>query len=131
MAVIDWEEVQPAAGTMLPVGTKIIRWPKTGASFADGDTGAPYPCGHYPDKTISVTATSYNSGVITIQGTNDPSSAATRFHTLHEPGGADLAFAANGMLAISENPVQIRPSLASGAPAGLFIELHISTAARR
>ena len=135
MAVIDYEEVQPPAGFVVPSGTKIFKWPKTGQAFTEDDTGKPLPCGHYADKVVQVyvagDGATFNGATTTIQGALHPDPAAAVYASLHEPGGNALAYTAAGLNQVLENAESIRPAVTVADPTGLVILVHLYTSARR
>jgi hypothetical protein len=122
MAVVAFEIEQPAAGHGIPEGVKIVKW-----VLSAGDTGAPYVCPHYADKTVQASGTF--GGTVTLQGSNEIAAVPTAWSTLHDPSQNDLAYTAAGMDAILENPYQIRPSLSAGGP--VTVRVVMTTAARR
>lgn len=135
MAVIDYEQVQAPAGSVIPEGTKIFKWPATGQTFEADDTGKPLDCGHYADKVVQVFVAgggaTFNGSTTTIQGTVDPNPATAVYASLHEPGGNALAYTAAGLNQVLENPAMIRPAVTAATPTGLVILVHLSTGARR
>lgn len=131
MPVIGWEELTADAGAALPAGTKAFVWPKTGATFADGDTGLPLPCSQYELTTVQVRATAFNAGTVTLRGACHPQAASQGFDVVHDVTGAPIAFTANGLARIVETPFALSPIVAGGAPTALQILVHCSTTARR
>lgn len=71
-----------------------------------------------PDRTVHVHGT-FNSGTVTIQGSNqDP---PVNWDTLHDPTGTAITFTTNGIRAIVENPLFIRPVLTGTAGAASVV----------
>ena len=125
MAVIPFVIEQPAEGIEIPTGVRIVKW-----TLDTGDTGTPYVCPHYADKCVQVTGT-FAATTVTIEGSNEIIATPTLWNTLHDPSDNALAFAAAGIEQIVENPMQIRPSAASGSGEGLVVRMVVNSVARR
>ena len=61
------------------------------------------------DRSVQIFG-AFDGATMTWQGSNDGST----FATLHDPQGADLAFTAAGILAVSEVTRYMRPSVSGG-----------------
>ena len=72
-----------------------------------------------PDKTVYVTGT-FNTGVVTMEGSNN--TATGPYINCVDPQGNAIAFSADGMEAILENPQFIRPRV-SGATGGTDVDV--------
>jgi hypothetical protein len=132
MPVIDYEEVPAPAGFVVPEGMRVFKWPATGQSFSQNDTGKPVDCGHYADKVVQVTASNFNGSTVTIQGSLHLDPAAAVYATVREPAaGAAVTYTAAGLNQILENVSLIRPSVTAATPTGLVVLLLLSTPARR
>lgn len=96
---------------------RLIQW----AALANNEAGAASPeLGHYRDRTIQCVCANYNGNTVTIEGSND----GTNWSTLHDPGGNNLTFTANGIKAILEAPLFVRPSVNNaGAATGINVML--------
>lgn len=132
MAVKDFEEVIPPAGFGLPEGCRVIKWPKTGETLDEGDTGKPFPTILYPDVSVFVFGTITET--VTIQGTPELETVPTKYATLHDQSDNALAITtAPAAAVIVEHATQVRPSVSSGAGsvADLEVWLVLNTQARR
>jgi hypothetical protein len=107
MATID------PIGSWIARGVHQVTW---SALTGSGDTVNAYSAPHLPDKTVTVTATGFNSAVVTLVGSNDPTATGT-YVTLNDPQGNALTFTANKVETLLENPRWIKP-MASGATGG-------------
>ena len=106
MAVVPWEVVAKDGRGFL-----LVKWPVTGTSFADSDTGQPFNVSQYNDKTVQVEGT-LGTGV-TIQGSLDPDASA--YETLNDPQGNALSAITNAKIEnILEHCFLVRPSLGTG-----------------
>ncbi len=107
----------PPVGSWSAPGCHRVEW--------DGLTGSGDICLgasdiNLPYKTINVFGTYGSAGVVTIQGSNATDrDAANDWVALNDINGAPLAFTADRMETIAENPRWIRPR-ASGATGGGF-----------
>lgn len=116
--------VERLQGLLNPTGqvsghVSVFRWVLTDA---DGN-GAYITIPNSPDRSVQVFGT-FNSGTVTIQGTNEPDPLNPQ--TLHAPDGGNLAFTAAGIEAILENPMKIRPVLSGTAGAASVAVLIMS-----
>lgn len=125
MATRAWALKVPAwgGGDQLPPGTHVVEW----VNLDTGDDGAPFPAPNYPGKSVSVEGT-LSGSTVTWQGRED---ALSEWFTLHDTGGADLAFTAAGKKQVLEDVVEVRPVVAGGAAADLIGRLIVTTTARR
>lgn len=107
MAVIGWERVStPLDGG----GVRIIKW----VGLAANDTGRPFVCAGYSDKTVQLVGTF--GGNMLIEGSMDPDAAV--YATLNDPQGNALsAISAARIENILEHVYVIRPSAGSGVSA--------------
>ena len=85
----------------------------TWAALVEDEDGNSIDIADHTIKTVQVTGTFANE-TVTIQGSNDGSNWAT----LHDLQDNDLAFTADGLEAIQECPLYIRPSVGTGGGAG-------------
>ncbi len=96
------------------VNTLLVKWPATGASFADSDTGQPFNVAAYSDKTVQIEGT-LGTGV-TIQGSLDPDASA--YETLNDPQGNALsAITSQKIENVLEHCYLLRPSMGTGITA--------------
>uniref|UniRef100_A0A6M3IMA3 Uncharacterized protein n=1 Tax=viral metagenome TaxID=1070528 RepID=A0A6M3IMA3_9ZZZZ len=103
-------------------GVIIFKWtPLTSTNT----TGNPIEVPEYTDKTVQVYGT-FDSGTVTIQGSNDVEGSPTYF-TLNDPSSAALTFTSARGEAILENPRIIQPVL-SGAGGTASITVIITCA---
>lgn len=96
-------------------GMEITKWTLTNADTTGDPTSTPGA----PDKTVHIFGT-FNSGSVTIQGCNQE--VPEVWATMHDHAGADMTFTAAGMKTLAENPIWIRPIVAS-ATAGASIQI--------
>lgn len=94
---------------------EITRWLLTDADTTGNASSTPGAS----DKTVHVFGT-FNSGAVTIQGSNQE--VPEVWTTMHDHAGADLTFTLAGIRTIAENPIWIRPIVAS-ATAGAAIQV--------
>jgi hypothetical protein len=105
MAVIPMETVKhpwDASGTIL------VRW----RNMTNGDTGEPFICPHFADKSAQVIGTLGTDGECTIQGSNIVVSPT--YATLNDPGGDPLVFTELKIEQLLENTYYTRPSITNG-----------------
>ncbi len=107
----------PPVGSWIAPGSHRVEWD---ALTGSGDTCLGASDVNLPYKTINVSGTFGSAGVVTIQGSNATDrETAGDWTALNDINGAPLAFTANRMETIAENPRWIRP-VASGATGGGF-----------
>lgn len=112
MAVIAWT-VESYDGR----NYKIVKWTALGAS----DTGQPYNCSEYSDKTVQIEGSDLTSG-ITVQGTLDPAESAYR--TLNDPQGNALSAITTAKIEnVLEHCHWIRPSCGASVSGGTMFLL--------
>ena len=89
-------------------GVIIFKWsPLTKTNVS----GNPIEVPEYTDKTVQVYGT-FDSGTVTIQGSNDDETSPTYF-TANDPSSAALTFTSARGEAVLENPRLIRPVVSS------------------
>ncbi len=76
-----------------------------------GDSGAPFACPNYTDKSIQVFGT-FGGATVTIQGSNVIDSPT--YATLNDPSGTSLAITSAGIKQVLENTYWIRPIVSGG-----------------
>lgn len=91
-------------------GIWIVRW--EGLTKATDDTGAPYACPNYADKSIQLVGTLGAAGACTIQGSNMKETPT--YATLNDPQANALVMTALGIEQVLENTYWIRPSITAG-----------------
>ena len=107
MAVIPWTVVKTPfdGGSLL-----LVKW----LALAAADTGRPFACGAYPDKTVQLSGTF--GGNCLIEGTLDHDAGA--YATLNDPQGNALSgIAAAKIENVLEHCYLIRPSAGAGVVA--------------
>lgn len=74
------------------------------------DVTQPIVAPHYPSKTVTCTAATWGTATVIIEGSND----GTNWYQLKDPQGNMISFAANGLLAVRDNPTAVRARVSSG-----------------
>lgn len=108
MATID------PSGSWIAKGVHQCSW---SALTGSGDTVNATSNPTLPDKTVVVTATAFNSVVVTMVGSNYSVASTATYVTLNDPNGNALTFSSSRTEQILENPRWIKP-VASGATGG-------------
>ena len=106
MAVIPWRVlITPFDGG----GVKLLVW----EGLAAGDTGQPFACAAYPDKTVQLVGTF--GGNVLIEGSMDNDPAAAVYATLNDPQGNALSgISAAKIENVLEHCYLLRPSAGAG-----------------
>lgn len=91
-------------------GITLVKW--EGLTKATDDTGEPYICPHYADKTVQLIGTLGVGGVCTIQGSNMKDTPT--YATLNDPQGSALTMNALKIETILENTYLVRPYITAG-----------------
>jgi len=99
-------------------GVWLIKW--TGL-HSTNDTGAPFACSNYADKSIQVVGT-FGGATVTIQGSNVVDSPV--YATLNDGVGTALTFTSAGIKQILENTYWIRPYI-TGADANTNLDVYL------
>lgn len=103
-------------------GIYLVKW--TGFQVA-GDTGTPFACPNYPDKSIQVVGT-FGGATVTIQGSNMIDNPT--YATLNDGTGAALTITSAGIKQILENTYWVRPIISGGdANTNLDVYLLVET----
>jgi hypothetical protein len=89
-------------------GVYVVKW--IGFQVA-GDTGKPFECPHYADKSVQVIGT-FGGATVTIQGSNMKDTPT--YATLNDDGGTALTFTSAGIKKIRENTYWVRPIISGG-----------------
>jgi len=84
----------------------IVTW----ADMANGDVGAPTKFTQFADRSMQVEGTFGAGGSVAAEGSNDGSN----YRALTDPQGVTIAVTANGIKAITEAVVNIRPHVTAG-----------------
>jgi len=91
-----------------------------------GDTGAPFACPNYADKSIQVVGT-FGGATVTIQGSNMIDSPT--YATLNDITEMPLTITSAGIKQILENTYWVRPIISgAGATTNLDVYLLVETA---
>ena len=107
MAVIPYEIIKNPWGAS---GITLVKW--EGLTKTTDDTGQPYICPHYADKSIQLIGTLGTAGACTIQGSNMKDTPT--YATLNDPSSAALVMDALAIEAILENTYLVRPAITAG-----------------
>jgi len=107
MAVIAYEVIENPWGAS---GITLVKW--EGLTKTTDDTGQPYICPHYADKSIQLIGTLGTAGACTIQGSNMKDTPT--YATLNDPSSAALVMDALAIEAILENTYLVRPAITAG-----------------
>jgi hypothetical protein len=91
-------------------GITLVKW--EGLTKATDDTGEPYICPHYADKSVQLIGTLGVAGACTIQGSNMKDSPT--YATLNDPQGNALVMTALGIETLLENTYLVRPAITAG-----------------
>lgn len=106
MAVVPWTVVvTPFDGG----GVKLVKW----LALAANDTGKPFACAAYPDKTVQLLGTF--GGNLLIEGSMDSDPTTAVYATLNDPQGNALsAISAAKIENVLEHVYLLRPSAGAG-----------------
>lgn len=107
MAVRAYEVIENPWGAS---GITLVKW--EGLTKRTDDTGEPYICPHYADKSVQLIGTLGTGGNCTIQGSNMKDSPT--YATLNDPSSAALVMDALAIEAILENTYLVRPAITAG-----------------
>ena len=91
-------------------GIKLVKW--EGLTKTTNDTGEPYICPHFADKSVQLIGTLGVGGVCTIEGSNMKDTPT--YATLNDPQGNTLVMNALKIEQVLENTYLIRPSITAG-----------------
>lgn len=121
MAVKPWRAlVTPFDGG----GFKLVVW----EGLADGDTGAPFVCAAYPDKTVQFLGTF--GGAVTLEGTMNLDLEAAVYATLNDPQGLPCSGVTSARVKnILEHVYALRPVAGAGV-ADVDVWLALATGGR-
>jgi len=89
---------------------KIVKW--TGLQVP-GDTGIPFACPQFADKSIQLVGSFYGATVV-IEGSNMADSNSPTYFILRDSGGNALSFSSPDGKSIDENTYWVRPRVVSG-----------------
>ena len=104
MAVVPYTTVLRDGG-----GSKVVKW----EGLAANDTGQPYACVAYSDKTIQFLGTF--GGNVLIEGAMDPDKTTAVYATLNDPQGNALSGISSARIEnVLEHVYYIRPSAGAG-----------------
>jgi hypothetical protein len=106
MAVRPYEVIENPWGAS---GITLVKW--EGLTTTD-DTGEPYICPHYADKSVQLIGTLGVDGEVTIEGSNMKDSPT--YATLNDPQGSALVMTTLKIEAILENTYLVRPRVTDG-----------------
>ena len=107
MAVRSYEVIENPWGAS---GITLVKW--EGLTKTTDDTGEPYICPHYADKSVQLIGTLGVAGECTIQGSNMKDTPT--YATLNDPSSAALVMTALAIEAILENTYLVRPAITAG-----------------
>ena len=107
MAVRPYEVIENPWGAS---GITLVKW--EGLTKTTDDTGEPYICPHYADKSVQLIGTLGVAGACTIQGSNMKDTPT--YATLNDPSSAALVMTALAIEAILENTYLVRPAITAG-----------------
>jgi len=86
----------------------MVKW--TGLQ-ASGDTGAPFACPNYLEKSVQVVGT-FGGATLTIQGSNMKDTPT--YATLNDAGGSALTYTTAAIKKVREHTYWVRPVLSGG-----------------
>ncbi len=105
------------------VGKAGVRWYVWSGLDGD-DTGVPMNVANCAFLTVHVYSGTYGGSTVTFEGSNDPLVASsTEWVGLTDPQGTAISKAADGIEAVEEHPVWVRPKTASGTGADVAVGL--------
>jgi len=107
MAVRSFEVIENPWGAS---GITLVKW--EGLTKTTDDTGEPYICPHYADKSVQLIGTLGVGGVCTIQGSNMKDSPT--YATLNDAQGNAMTMDALKIEQILENSYLVRPAITAG-----------------
>ena len=107
MAIRPYEVIKNPWGAS---GIILVKW--EGLTKTTDDTGEPYICPHYPDKSVQLIGTLGVAGACTIQGSNIKDSPT--YATLNDPQGNALVMTVLKIETILENVYLVRPAITEG-----------------
>ena len=107
MAVRSFEVIENPWGAS---GITLVKW--EGLTKTTDDTGEPYICPHYADKSVQLIGTLGVGGVCTIQGSNMKDTPT--YATLNDAQGNAMTMDALKIEQILENSYLVRPAITAG-----------------
>ena len=107
MAVRSYEVIENPWGAS---GITLVKW--EGLTKTTDDTGEPYICPHYADKSVQLIGTLGVGGVCTIQGSNMKDTPT--YATLNDAQGNAMTMDALKIEQILENTYLVRPAITAG-----------------
>jgi len=107
MAVRSFEVIENPWGAS---GITLVKW--EGLTKTTDDTGEPYICPHYADKSVQLIGTLGVGGVCTMQGSNMKDSPT--YATLNDAQGNAMTMDALKIEQILENSYLVRPAITAG-----------------
>jgi len=107
MAVRPYEVIENPWGAS---GITLVKW--EGLTKTTDDTGEPYICPHYADKSVQLIGTLGVGGVCTMQGSNMKDSPT--YATLNDAQGNAMTMDALKIEQILENSYLVRPAITAG-----------------
>jgi hypothetical protein len=91
-------------------GMILVKW--EGLTKATDDTGEPFICPHFADKSVQLIGTLGAAGACTIEGSNMKDSPT--YATLSDPQGNTLVLTSLKIEQVLENVYLVRPSITAG-----------------
>ena len=91
-------------------GVILVKW--EGLTKATDDTGEPFICPHFADKSVQLSGTLGAAGACTIEGSNMKDSPT--YATLSDPQGNTLVLTTLKIEQVLENVYLVRPSITAG-----------------
>lgn len=91
-------------------GVILVKW--EGLTKATDDTGEPFICPHFADKSVQLIGTLGAAGACTIEGSNMKDSPT--YATLSDPQGNALVLTTLKIEQVLENVYLVRPSITAG-----------------
>jgi len=91
-------------------GMILVKW--EGLTKATDDTGEPFICPHFADKSVQLIGTLGAAGACTIEGSNMKDSPT--YATLSDPQGNALVLTTLKIEQVLENVYLVRPSITAG-----------------
>jgi hypothetical protein len=102
-------------------GVKIVTW----SGLQHNDTGKPFTCPMFADKSVQVAGDFGGGGTVLIQGSNYANSSA--YATLNDPQGNALSITTAKIEQILENTFTVRPSVTGDGSTNLVVTMLVST----
>lgn len=114
---------EPAGGTgeRLPAGTIVLTWTPLTTTNTDG---AWVLLPNYPDKTVQVYGTFGAAATVVLQGSNETGAPSNPI-TLTDQSDNAISKTAAGIELVAQNPLKIRPLLASGGDGSTAITVKL------